>query len=189
VAATWKETAAAGEGGGILYDLGPHVIDQARVLFGPVNEVYAEVDTRREGATNPDDVFLALHHASGVHSHLWLSAVAADLGPRFRVLGTGGAYLTWGMDPQEALLRSGARCDEVDEWGAYDESAWGARVVGDRREVVRTQPGDYRGFYRDWARALDGDGAVPVDPRDAVAGLEIIEVAAERALAAPTLEY
>lgn len=181
VASTWKETATAGQGGGILYDLGPHLIDQALTLFGPVDDVYAEVDTTRDGATNPDDVFLALHHASGVRSHLWLSAVAGDLGPRFRVLGTEGAYVVWGMDPQEAALRAGARCDVAEGWGRYDEAAWGARVAGAERVAVPTAPGNYPAFYREWALALDGTGSVPVDPADAIAGLRIIEVAAERA--------
>ncbi len=176
VVPSWKES--TGDGGGILFDLGPHLIDQALQLFGPVAEVTAEVDCVRAGATNPDDVFLALTHVGGVHSHLWLSAVAADQGPRFRVLGDAGAYVVSGMDPQEAALRSGARPDaDPQAWGATPESSWGVVSGGDTPLVEPTLHGDYPDFYRRWAMALRGAGPVPVDPADAIAGLRIIETA------------
>src|SRR5215216_3206667 len=70
----WRENTAPAEGGGVLHDLGTHLIDQALALFGPVSRVYGEVDIRRGGPAD-DDVFLALEHAAGVRSHLWASAV------------------------------------------------------------------------------------------------------------------
>lgn len=178
VAATWKETAGAGEGGGILFDLGPHVIDQAMELFGPVAQVYAEVDRTRAGASNPDDVFIALTHTSGVRSHLFMSAVAADLGPRFRVLGTAGGYRVLGLDGQEDALRAG-RYPGSDElpWGVEPESKWGVRSGAGEPAAVPTAPGDYPAFYRQWRAALRGEGGVPVDPADALEGLRIIAAA------------
>jgi len=82
----WRESGAPEDAGGILYDLGPHLIDQARVLFGPVTQLYAELDRRRAGALVEDDVFIALKHASGVHSHLWTTSMAAQPGTRMRVM-------------------------------------------------------------------------------------------------------
>src|SRR5690606_1428357 len=84
----WRESGDPAEIGGLLYDLGSHVVDQALVLFGPVTTVYAETDVRREGAATDDDTFIALTHENGVRSHLYVSATAAQLGPRFRVLGS-----------------------------------------------------------------------------------------------------
>ncbi|NED52064.1 oxidoreductase, partial [Micromonospora aurantiaca] len=78
----WKESTDPRDAGGILFDLGSHLIDQAVTLFGRPARVYAEIDTRRRGAATPDDVFLALTHSGGVRSHLWMSATAAQLGPR-----------------------------------------------------------------------------------------------------------
>jgi len=90
-ASGWRENRGAEMGGGILLDLGAHLVDQATVLFGAVDQVYAEVQSRRGGAD--DDVFLALHHESGVLSHLWASALAAAPGPRLRVLGDRAAFV------------------------------------------------------------------------------------------------
>lgn len=83
----WRQEAEPEAAGGVLYDLGSHLIDQALVLFGPVTQVYAELDRRSPGSDVDDDSFVALSHVSGVRSHLWMSAVAAQGGPRLRVRG------------------------------------------------------------------------------------------------------
>jgi predicted dehydrogenase len=83
----WREGGDPAEGGGILLDLGPHLVDQAIQLFGPPETVYGEVITRREGALVDDDAFIALTHAGGEISHLWMSAVAPLHDERFRVSG------------------------------------------------------------------------------------------------------
>src|SRR5690606_39514899 len=67
---TWRDGGTVGQGAGILYDLGPHLIDQAINLFGPVAGVYAELDARRAGGAAEDDAFLALAHRSGAPSQL-----------------------------------------------------------------------------------------------------------------------
>ena len=89
----WREAGGAEEVGGLLYDLGSHLVDQALRLLGPVADVYAEIDVRRAGVAADDDTFIALTHASGARSHLWAGAVAPRLGPRFRVLGSRAGYV------------------------------------------------------------------------------------------------
>ena len=118
----WRERVPPEEGGGLLLDLGSHLVDQAVQLFGPVRGLHAEVDARREGAVADDDVFLALEHESGVHSHLWASVLAAAPGPRFRVLGDRAAYVKDGLDAQEEHLRAGRSPSDPD-WGRSRESA------------------------------------------------------------------
>lgn len=172
----WKSDAPVSEAGGILFDLGPHLIDQALQLFGPVRDVYAEIDRVRDGVASDDDVFLALEHESGVHSHLWMSAVAATPGPRFRVLGSEAAYTTWGLDGQEPALEAGARPGDPG-FGDTPEDRWGTLAAGDASERVPTAKGDYGRFYAGVAAAITRGEAVPVDPADAVAGLRLIATA------------
>jgi predicted dehydrogenase len=171
----WRELAAPEEAGGLLYDLGSHLVDQALVLFGPADSVYAELDRRRAGVEVDDDTFVALSHASGVRSHLFMSTVAAQSGPRMRVLGTRAAYTKFGLDVQEQALRAGQRPDRAD-WGAEQESNWGQIGCGPDVRSVRTEPGAYQAFYSGIVLALRG-GPLPVDPHDAVAALRVLEAA------------
>jgi predicted dehydrogenase len=162
----WRESGSAQEGGGVLNDLGSHLIDQALVLFGPAVSVYGEVDARRAGVEVDDDAFVALTHASGTRSHLWMSAVTGQLGPRFRVLGGRSSYTSSGLDTQEAALRTG---------GTPAPNAPGLLGAGDDVRPVETLPGAYGEFYAGVRDALAAGTPMPVDPADAVATLEVIE--------------
>ena len=172
----WRERGGPEEAGGLLFDLGSHLIDQALVLFGPALDVYAELDRRRDGVQVDDDSFVAIHHVSGVRSHLFMTSLAAQPGPRFRMLGAHAAYVKWGMDPQEAKLRATGRLDHA---GFGDDPAdqWGKLGAGADVRTVPTEPGSYVRFYEGMVEALRGTAPPPVDPRDAIAGLGVIEAA------------
>ncbi len=174
----WREELAATEGGGVLLDLGPHLVDQALTLHGAVTDVHAEVFARRGGAD--DDVFIALQHASGVTSHLWANALAAAPGPRLRVLGSRGAYVVQGLDGQEEALRSGRRPDQPG-FGAEPRERWGRLMRGDEGTEVAPEAGDWLHFYTTVERCLRGQGPPPVTAADAVAGLEVLDAARESA--------
>ncbi|HEU5224373.1 MAG TPA: Gfo/Idh/MocA family oxidoreductase [Actinomycetota bacterium] len=176
----WRERGDPEEAGGLLFDLGSHLIDQAVVLFGPPRTVYAEVDRRRPSAEVDDDVFVALEHGAGVRSHLWMSVLAAIPGPRMRVLGMGAAYEKFGLDGQERALSEGARPDDPD-WGREPPDRWGRLSTGDGARAVETEPGAYPEFYPGIAASLRDGTPPPVDPNDSVMGLEIIEAALESA--------
>lgn len=174
----WRERGAPDEGGGLLWDLGSHLVDQAVQLFGRPTHVYAEVDRRRPFVEIDDDVFVALTHPGGVRSHLWASATAAILGPRFRVLGMRGAFEKHGLDPQEAELDGGAR-PEGARWGTEPEERWGLLSDGSSERRVPTLAGDYPAYYRGIVEALRTGADPPVDVRDSVEGLEVLEAARE----------
>ena len=175
-AESWRDSTSPARGGGQLLDLGTHLVDQTLVLFGPVTHVYAEVDARR-GAPSDDDAFVALRHADGVISHLRASAITAAPGPRLRVLGTQAAFVVQELDGQEDALRAGARPDEVPDWGSEPESRWGRLVSGEESTPVPSERGDWPRFYALLVRALRDGDPPPVDPRDAVATLRVIEAA------------
>ncbi|MDP9796770.1 putative dehydrogenase [Catenuloplanes nepalensis] len=171
---SWKEEAAPGAG--VLYDLGAHVIDQALLLFGPAEVEHAELGVVRSGSAVPDDAFVALRHLTGVRSHLWISRLAAQPGARFRVLGAEAAFVKHGLDGQEPALAAGGDPSAPD-WGAEAEDRWGLLGAGDSIAPVRTEAGAYPSFYAGVAAALRDGTAMPVDPADSLAGLEIIEAA------------
>jgi len=176
----WRESGDPQDAGGLLNDLGSHLVDQALFLFGPAAKVYSELDTRRAGAQTDDDSFVALLHESGVRSHLWMSAVAAQLGPRFRVLGSRAAYVKFGIDVQEELLHAGRRPDDP-LWGREPEDRWGSLGAGDELRRIPTVPGAYQRFYEGVMLALREDAPPPVDPDGVVAGLEVLDAARKSA--------
>jgi scyllo-inositol 2-dehydrogenase (NADP+) len=170
----WRER--SDEAGGLLLDLGTHLVDQALQLFGPAELRHAEVDAGRADAEVEDDVFLALEHASGERSHLWMSLVAAQPGPRFRVLGDRAAFVKHGADPQEEALRAG-RTPEEPGFGEEPRERWGLLGAEGATTAVPTEPGDYSAFYEGVAMSLREGAPAPVDPDDAVRALEILEAA------------
>ncbi|HEY7722142.1 MAG TPA: Gfo/Idh/MocA family oxidoreductase [Pedococcus sp.] len=164
----WREQADPGEGGGILLDLHSHLVDAAVQLFGEIETVYAEVAARTTNAD--DDAFLACRHTSGVVSHLGATSVAGAPGPRVRVLGSKGAFLLNQFEA-EANIFSDLRDDD-------GHAGWIYR--GEEREpVVRSQASQVD-FYRAVRDALRSDSPaanMPVDPRDAVHTLAVIDAA------------
>jgi predicted dehydrogenase len=160
-------------GGGILRDFGSHLVDQALFLFGPVTSVYGEVF----GAGELDERFFAvLEHRGGVTSHLSGDWVQGAPGPRFRVRGTAGSYVVFGMDGQEdALIAGRSPATEGDAWGTEAPERWGRVQRGETSEPAPSERGRWDGYYPAFAAAVRGEGPVPVDPRDAVASLTVID--------------
>lgn len=178
----WRELPDPGEAGGLLFDLGSHLVDQALLLFGRPLRVYAEIDRWRPGAQVDDDDFIALEFASGVRAHLWMGVLTRIPGPRLRITGLRGMYEKWGMDPQEDALTAGKRPGDPN-WGKEPRERWGhlSTDIGQLHfdGPVETLPGAYETFYALLRDALISGGAPPVDPADAVATLRVIEAARE----------
>lgn len=183
-AAAWRELPEAEEGGGLLLDLGAHLVDQALTLFGPPERVYAEIAARRPGARVDDDVFVALEHAGDVRCHLWMSTVAPVGGRSLRCSGTRGAIHTPGLDPQEDQLAAGLRPGD-EGWGEGEP----ARVVDvDGERMLPIEAGAYEQFYAGVRDALTAGGDMPVDARDSVAALGVVEAARASARSAAVIE-
>lgn len=162
----WREDPSAA--GGLLLDLGSHLVDQALLLLGPVVDVYAEVDVRRSGGAADDDVFLALGHVGGARSHLWCSAVAPWPGPRLVLQGTAGGWSKQDLDGQEDALREGT---------AYGPEPDGMRWGSGDPVPYPSLPGDWQAFYRSFAAAVRDGTPMPVAASEAVRVLQVLEAA------------
>src|SRR5579871_5040799 len=191
-AGAWRERPEPEEAGGLLFDLGAHLIDQAIVLFGTPVSVYAEVDSRRPGAVVDDDTFVALRFAGGQFAHVWASGVPRKPGPRLRVIGLRGVYEKQWLDPQEDALRSGSRPGNAG-WGHEPLERWGhlATEVGGLaiESVVETLPGSYETYYALLRDALLSGVHPPVDPAESLTALRVIEAARESARTGTTIRF
>lgn len=178
--AAWREHADQQEAGGLLFDLGAHLIDQALVLLGDPVSVYAESDARRPGAQVDDDTFVALRFASGAVAHLWMTMLARQPAPRYRVVGARGLYEKYGIDPQEDMLRVGGRPGD-EGWAREPESIWGHLYTDiggvSVAAVAQSLPGSYETFYAMVRDALRAGGPLPVDAHDALKTIQVIEAA------------
>jgi len=165
----WKENDT--RAGGLLLDLGAHLVDSAVQLFGPVARVHAELRSLTTPAE--DDVFLALTHTprpegSAVISHLQAGGLVGAPGPRTRVLGDRGAYLVTNFEGEATPF------SVLDEG---DDAHEGWLVHGDERVPVRRAPGGHPDFYRAVEAWVRGSGPVPVDPADAVVTSRVLDAA------------
>ncbi|SNS65782.1 Predicted dehydrogenase [Asanoa hainanensis] len=169
-------------GGGNLRDFGAHLVDQALLLFGPAEHVYARMSAR------DDDFFVSIQHTGGVDAQLWGSWVQGAPGPRFRVTGTTGTYIVGGVDGQEEQLIAGRTpATEGDRWGAEPAERWGHVYRGGAGEVVPTERGRWDTYYPAFAAAVRGEAPLPVDPWDVVRNIEVLDAARESAATGRTI--
>jgi len=162
----WREQPGSG---GVLLDLGTHLVDQAVHLLGPVASVYAEVRHQRAGAVVDDDCFLSLTHASGASSLLWCSATAPWAGPRLVLQGSAAGWVKQDLDGQEDAQRRGVPQQPEPPGSLWDQDG--------ERDVPSLQ-GGWAAYYRAFAEAVTTGGPMPVDPADGVEVLRVLEAGA-----------
>lgn len=176
---SWKEERL--EGTGSLYNLGPHMIDQALMLFGWPNAVTADIRIQRAGGKVPDYFEVVLNYEL-MRVILKSSYLVREPGPRYTLHGMEGSFIKCGNDPQEALLKGG-RSPLDDGWGLEPASQWGKlnASLGDLHFVgtVETLKGSYMGFYDNIFEAIRRNGELEVKPEQALDTIRIIEAAME----------
>jgi len=175
----WRYTMKAG--GGTLYDLGIHLIDQAVCLFGEPQAVFCRMFNQREHSMVDDSFDLKLIYEE-LNVTLKAGVFVKEPGPRFILHGTRGSFVKCGLDPQEEALRKG-RMPGGKDWGKEDKSRWGilnTEIEGQSsREKVETLPGSYMVFYDQVYEGIVHGKEHDVSPEQAVTNLRIIEKAVE----------
>lgn len=165
-------------GGGLLLDLGPHLVDQALSLLGPVASVAARLDMVRDGGTAEDEGVLHLVHESGPVSVLSASLAAPAAGPRFLVQGSAGGARIEGFDGQEAQLKAGGSPRSLGEvWGVDAQRVVRWHSIGGGTEDLPLERGRWDSFYPAVAAAVTDDGTPPTSVADAVAVAQVLDAA------------
>jgi scyllo-inositol 2-dehydrogenase (NADP+) len=172
-----KETAAPGAG--LLYDLGPHLIDQAVCLFGMPDAVFADIRTLRRYSQVDDYIDLLLYYPS-TRVRLKSSLLVKEPIPSFIVHGLYGSFIKSRADIQEAALLAGEKPDQP-YWGEEPASEMGllnTRVHGtEERKKIPAIAGNYGHYYAGIYDALTGKGHNPVSAKDGIRVMQILEAA------------
>ncbi len=197
----WQE--AGNPANGMLFDLGPHLVDQALALFGLPNSITASVRSDRDGTAIEDafDITLSYPGENGKRllAHCRTSYLACDNSPKFLLHGTIGSFRKHGLDPQEPALVGGATVPaqgSPEVWFQERESAWGKLTVASSpvaperliESQVKTEVGDYRGFYANVRDAILGAAPLAVTAEDGLRVIRLLELARQSSSEGRTLK-
>jgi predicted dehydrogenase len=162
----WREVADF-PAAGVLWDLGPHVIDGALVLFGEPETISAAALMQR-ASSQVDDAFDVIMQYPRLRVTLRARIIAYAPSHHLLLHGTQGSFVKFGMDPQEEILRSEHCPDGLDwgkNWGLEQKEKWGTLTrVGEDPRKVETERGDYRGFYANVRDAIEKKSPLDVTP-------------------------
>jgi predicted dehydrogenase len=176
----WKEDT---DEGGILLDLGTHIVDQALVLFGLPAAVGAEIRRERDGEGANDAITIRLHYYTGFSVTLGANCLSSLARPRFHLRGTRGNFWKWGLDPQEDALGKVTKIEDS-SWGQEPVEHWGTSSIeadgGIVTQTVSSEIGDYRRFYTGVRDVLLGSSTnPPASPAEAWRVARVLEWAKE----------
>lgn len=198
---TWKE--AENPANGMLFDLGPHLVDQVLALFGEPETITASVRADRDHTAIEDafDITLSYPVAEGKEMlvHCRTSYLACDNAPRFLLHGTKGSFRKYGVDPQEPALVGGAKVPPQgtdDVWLEESSARWGTLTVAPNPAIpetlvtheVKTELCDYRGFYANVRDAILGKAPLAVTSEDGYRVIRLLELARKSSAEGRSLE-
>ncbi|MCA1733513.1 MAG: oxidoreductase, partial [Acidobacteria bacterium] len=162
-------------GSGILFDLGPHLVDQALLLFGEPDRVRGDVRRERDSG-EADDAFDLVMRYEKLRVTLGAGMLVRDRTPRFVIRGTAGAFVKYGLDPQESALGSGA-VPGGEGWGLESPEAWGSLIDDGGSSRIETLPGNYPAFYENIRDAITTGAPLAVTAAEALAAIRVLELA------------
>ncbi len=186
---SWKED--GDERTGVLFNLGPHIVDQALVLFGKPQAVTAHLSVLRTGGRTTDHFDIRLHYR-GFDATLRCSYLVREMGPQFIVHGTEGSFVKNATDPQEEMLKLHRLPDEPG-WGKEPQRDWGilnTSVNGLHFEgKIETIAGNYVHFYTNLYEAIRDGGKLMVQPEEALMTIRILEACLQSNHEQKTVEF
>ncbi len=187
--ATWKESGNSANG--MLFDLGPHLVDQALVLFGVPETITASVRKDRDDTAIEDAFDITLDYPQ-LRAHCRATMLACINAPRFLLHGTKGSFRKYGLDPQEPALVGGAKVPPMGEgdWLAEKDTDWGTLTVAPDpadpttlvSTPVKTEFGDYRPYYANVRDAINGAAPLAVTPEDGYRVIRLLELARQSSI-------
>lgn len=187
VPGSWRESTMPGAG--ILYDLGPHLLDQVLSLFGNPEAITADVRKQRPHA-KADDYFNIWLHYEFLKVILHSGMLVREQGPRYMIQGTRGSFLKYGEDPQEQKLKEG-ELPVGNNWGAEPEEFYGllhTEINGKPvRKIIPSRKGNYGQYYKNIYNSIVHGTPVSEKPEDGYNTIKLIRLAFDSSAEKKTL--
>lgn len=169
----WREQPLPGSG--VWFDLGPHLLDQALLLFGIPEAISADIRIERDGAA-VDDAFDVTLRYPRMRATLRGSMLAQPLAPSFALHGAKGSFVKYGLDPQEAALKAGRTPDEPD-WDVEPAELYGQLTSPEGTRTIPTVPSSFVRYYENIRDAILGKAPPAVTPESALQVMQGLELA------------
>ncbi len=172
-------TLEAGQTGGLLRDLGSHLVDQMLWLLGPAVSVDAQLDHVDLPAGRTDACFvITLRHANGTHSHISASKLNYLNIREFRAYGDKGSYISQGTDVQAQAIFAGLRpADDLTAWGYEPKANWGVLRTASGEDSIPAEQGRYHDYYEAFAKAVQTGGEPPITAGQGARTLAVLDAA------------
>jgi scyllo-inositol 2-dehydrogenase (NADP+) len=183
----WREQPHPGSG--VWFDLGPHLLDQALLLFGPPQAIAADIRIERDGAA-VDDAFDVTLHYPHMRALLRGTMLALSPGPSFAVRGMKGTFVKHGLDPQEEALKSGHTPTESN-WDVEPPEMYGTLTTPEGTRTIPTIPSSFTRYYENIRDAIRGTAQLAVTPAhvlNVMRGLELAVTSSQRRCVIPWTE-
>lgn len=181
----WREQKLPGSG--VWYDLGPHLLDYALLLFGVPQAIGADIRIERDGAV-VDDAFDVTLHYPRMRAVLRGSMLASGSAPTFVVHGTKGSFIKYGQDPQEGALKAGQTPPGGQDWDREPPESYGKLTTPEGTRVVPTVPSNFTRYYENVRDAILGKAPLAVTPAqalDVMRGLLLAALSSEKRCVLP----
>ncbi len=183
----WREEELPGSG--VFYDLGPHLIDQALVLFGKPSFITADIRKQKHYSKVDDYFDIKLDYGKLIVT-LHSSMLVREMGPRYMIHGTKGSFIKTGEDPQEELLKSGILPTDKD-WGKEDPAFFGLIHTERDGEIIKeiypSLQGGYGQFYQNLHNTIRNGAPLNERPEDGYNVIRLIELAFQSSTQRKTL--
>jgi len=178
----WREQNIPGSG--ILYDLGSHLIDQSLIFFGNPLSLIADIRLQRPGV-KVDDYFQVEFYYDNLKVILKSGMLIKEIGPQYILHGDKGSFIKYGLDVQEEALIAGEIPNKTANWGEEPEKLWGKLTLDKNGSTiitrVKSEAGDYRGYYQNIYLSILGESELAVKPEQARDVIYFIELAKKSA--------
>jgi len=166
-------------GAGLVYDLGPHIIDQALSLFGKPLATH-KVTGKFRPSSQVDDFFsLQLRYPHSLNVWLTSSLLVAAPGPAYVLHGTLGSYQKGRTDVQESQLQQGIS-PLAPEYGHEQPGQEGLLTLANSDGTLATTadpatPGDYIGLFEAVFQTIRQGAAYPISHEQLLWQNELLE--------------